>query len=137
MSNSWVFDRQTTIYSRIKAIGTSKLKKKYPDINFTQDGRVVTSPKFPNVYIKFLQPMESGKDLEGNGINAVNLTVEIDVTVTQSMGMQVCNEVSWIIVDVLKEMCFDAQMPYFDATSTETYRTIARYSRVIGYNDVL
>lgn len=137
MSNTWVLDRQTTIYSRIKAITTSKLKKKYPNINITQDSRVLTNPQFPNVYIKFLQPMESGKDIEGKSINAVNMTVEIDVTVTQTMGMNVANEVSWIVVDILKEMGFDAQMPYFDAPSTEIYRTIARYSRVIGYNDIL
>ena len=137
MSNSWVADRETTIYSKVKAKLTSKFIKTYPDINITQDGKKIVDPKFPNIFISFLQPVEQGKDLEGKTINAVLLTMQIDVSVSRAMGMTVANEVSWAIVDILKDMGFEASMPYFSSDMEEVYRSIARYSRVIGYNDTI
>jgi len=135
--NTWVLDREQTIYSKTKALVLSRLRKKYPDITVTQDSRVLTDPKFPNVFIKFLQPIEQGQDLVGDAINAVLLTVQIEVTVTQEQGMMVANEVSWVLLDVYKSMGFGASMPYFDTSTTKTYRTISRFTRIIGYNDII
>ena len=134
MSN-WVLDRQTTIYSKAKAMLTAELKSKYPDLYITDNGETVSNPKFPSIYINFLQPIERGQDLENISINAIYLTAEVQVTVTTAQGMNVAREVSYTVTDVFKSMRFNATMPDFNNDGDGTKRMIARYSRIIGYND--
>lgn len=134
MSN-WVLDRQTTIYSKAKAMLNAELKSKYPDLFITDNGEVVSNAKFPSIYINFLQPTERGRDLEGDVINAIYLTVEVQVSVTSAQGLKVAREVSYAVVDVFKSMRFDATMPDFENDGDGTKRMIARYARIIGYND--
>ena len=136
MDSSWVFDAQTKIYSRLKAICESKLKTSYPDISVTMDSHVPTNPKFPNVYMHFLPPVETGNDLVGQDINAIYLTAQVEVTVENAQGMIVANEVSTVVADCMKEMRFVATLPEFVDTDTE-YRTISRYARTLGQGDVL
>lgn len=136
MDNSWVFDIQDKIYSRLDAICRAKLSRKYPDISVTMDNNVSTTAKFPNVYLHFLPMMEIGNDLDGKDINAVNLTAQVDVTVTNSQEMSVANEVSQVVVNCMKDMRFNATLPEFVNTSSE-YRTVSRFTRTIGNADKL
>lgn len=136
MDNSWVFDIQDKIYSRLEAVCIAKLSGKYPNINVTMDSHVPTKPKFPNVYLHFLPPIEVGKDLDGADVNAIYLTAQIEVTVTSAQEMSVANKVSQVVVDCMKEMRFSATLPEFVNTDTE-YRTVSRYARTIGNADKL
>lgn len=135
VDNSWVLDTQISIYSKAKAILTSKLKSKYSDLFITDNNEVPSTPKFPSIYIEFLEPAERGKDLEGKSINAIYLTIQVKVTTTKEQGMEVAREVSYTVLNVFKNMNFEATMPFFDNSGDGTKTMIARYSRVIGYND--
>ena len=135
-NNSWVFDIQDKVYSRLEAMCISKLSKSYKDINVTMDNHKVTSPKFPNVYLHFLSPLEVGNDLDGADLNAVYLTAQIEVTVTTAQGMSVANDVSQVVINCMKEMRFSATLPEFFNTDSE-YRTVSRFSRVIGNEEEL
>ena len=137
MDNSWFFDIQDKIYSRLDAICTAKLSRKYRDINVTMDNQLSTHPKFPNVYLHFLSPIEVGKDLDGKDVNAIYLTAQIEVTVTNAQEMSTANEVSQVVMDCMKEKRFAAtSLPEFVNTDTE-YRTVSRYARTIGNADTL
>lgn len=62
MDNSWVFDLETKLLSLIKVKTESILKKKYPDIFYTN----TDSPKdvinhFPTVYVHELPGVEKAK----------------------------------------------------------------------------
>lgn len=133
--NKWVLDVQTKIYSKAKAMLTARLLKKYPKLYITDDDENPTDAQFPTIYIQFLEPSERGQDLEGNGINAVYLTVEVEVTATKTQGMMVAKEVAYEVVDVFKSMMFNGRLPIFANDGSGTKRMVARYSRVIGYND--
>lgn len=64
----------TRIEHRVKkAIGAS-----YPNISFTTEISEIP-PSFPNVYIHLTSESETGKDLQGNSINAMNFSVQIVV----------------------------------------------------------
>ena len=135
-NSSWVFDIQDKIYSRLEALCTVKLIDKYPDINVTMDSHVPTFPKFPSVYLHFLPPIETGKDLDGKDVNAIYLTAQVEVTVTKAQEMAVANEVSQVVVDCMKEMRFTATLPEFVNSDSE-YRTVSRFARVIGNEETL
>lgn len=136
MDNSWVFDIQNKIYSRLEAVCLAKLSRSYPDINVTMNSNVPTHPKFPSVYLHFLSPIEIGKDLNGSDVNAIYLTAQVEVTVTKAQEMSVASEVSQVVMDCMKDMRFSATLPEFVNTDTE-YRTVSRYARTLGNADTL
>ncbi len=130
-----MLDIETTVFSRIKAILTSKLKTKYPDITFTTSDKVSSNPKFPNVYVHMLGSQEIGEDLENNTINGVLATFQIETTDNekQTIAKDVMNEV----VGVMKDMRFSVVlMPEFQNTDTAK-RCVARFRRTIGNLDIL
>lgn len=137
MSSRWVNDVQTQIYSIVKAKTISALKNKYPDIFFTQEDDVRINPKFPTVYINFLQPIEKGKDLVGVDINGINLTIQAEITTNKSQGMTGARDVAYEVLDHLKELGFSGNMPAFEQNTTDIKRMTMRVSRIIGYNDIL
>lgn len=126
---------ESQVFSRIKANFSDRIKKRYPDLNFTTSDRSSTKAKFPTVYIHLMQPTETGETLDGTEINAINASFQIDVTDNQNQGR--ADEVSNEALRIMKTMRFRvSSMPFHD-NSGDTYRTIARYQRIIGSGDVL
>ena len=128
-----MLDVETIVFSRIKAKATEKFKTKYRDISFTTSNKVVSSPKFPNVYVHLLGSPEIGNDLEGNKINGIDATFQIEVTdnESQSRAKDVMNEV----VGIVKEMRFSiSSMPEVNNTDS-TFRCVMRCGRIIGSLD--
>ena len=80
MDNAWAIELGPTIYSIVKAKATEQLKDKYPTLNVTDKGESDQPAVFPTVYIHELPGMELGQDLEGQTINAVRETIQVDVT---------------------------------------------------------
>lgn len=132
----WTSDIGTTVFSRIKAKGMAELKKAYPNINFTQSDRSSTTPKFPTVFCKDISSPEQGQTLDGQSVNAVLYSVQIEVTDNGSTFIT-AKTVMNKIVDYMKEMRFQiVGTPEFQNTSN-VYRMVARFRRMIGANDVI
>lgn len=133
--NQWVFDLETTIFSIVKAKAMRKLKARYPNINITDSSKSTSKATFPTVYIHELPGVEYGADLGGRDINAVLETIQVDVTT--NTNQRDAKIVMSGVAGVFKEMRFEVTaMPEFDG-SGETYRSTARFRRVIGANDAL
>ena len=130
-----MLDIETIVFSRIKAKTESKLKTKYPNISFTTSDKVSKKPKFPNVYVHLMGSTETGGDLEGNTINGVLTTFQIEVTDNENQSR--AKEVMDAVVGVVKEMRFSiTAMPEFKNTNS-AYRSVVRCRRTIGSLDVL
>lgn len=126
---------ETQVFSLIKAKFSAKIKAKYKDLNFTTSDRSSTKPKFPTVYVHFMESPEIGSTLEGTEIPGINATFQIDVTDNQSQAR--ADEVAKEILRIMKSMRFKpVGMPFHD-NSGDTYRTISRYRRATGDGDIL
>lgn len=126
---------ETQVFSRIKYGFSERVRKAYPDLNFTTSDRASTEPKFPTVYVHLMQSLEIGSTLEGTDLVAMNASFQIEVTDNQSSAR--ADEVSREVLRIMKVMRFRASgMPFRDNTG-DTYRTVARYQRVIADGDVL
>lgn len=126
---------ESQIFSRIKANFSDRIKKKYPDLNFTTSNKTPTKAKFPTVYIHFMESPEIGSDLEGASINGITATFQIDVTDNQSQAR--ADEVSKEVLRIMRTMRFKSvSMPLHD-NSGDTYRTISRFRRPVGAGDIL
>ena len=135
---SWVYDRQTTIFSKVRAILLSRLKSKYPDLYITEDNATPTKPKFPTVYISFIGAPERGQTIENTTVNAVEMTVEVHVKVTTAQGVTVNQEVAWEVVDAFKSLGFNVTLPNMATSNIDgIYESVSRYTRIIGNGDVL
>lgn len=136
--NLWVLDAETTIFSRAKGIIVSTLKSAYPDIDVTKSDCANENAKFPTVYIHALQPYERGNDLENDGVNAVDLTYQVEVYVTKTQNIEVARKVSSVVINAFKSMRFNAVMPETSvSTPTGTLRSIMRFTRVLGSNETI
>lgn len=133
--NSWAYDIEGTVYSIAKAKTYSAIKKKYPNLLFTDKGQSDSSPTFPTVYIHMLAPTEQGRTIDGQSINGLLVTVQVDVTTNTSSS-----DVRWVmseIAETFKEMRFEAKPMPETTYSDKIYRSTARFRRVIGANDRL
>lgn len=132
----WTSDITSIVFTRIKAIGNKKLKTKYPNINFTTSSEAPTTPKFPTVYVKRLQGAERGQDLEGTSVNATLCSFQVEVT-TNTNDTE-AQEVADVVCSIMKSMAFQILgEPFPDNTQKGVSRNVARYQRVIGYNDIV
>lgn len=126
---------ESQVFSRIKYGFSKSIKEKYPDLNFTTEDQSSTKPKFPTVYIHLMPSNSIGDTLEGEKVEGVGTSFQVDVTDNQSNSRagEVANEVQRIMVS----MGFKPRpIPYFDNTDS-THRSVARYYRGIGDDDVL
>lgn len=133
--NQWVFNLESKIFSIIKKKALDSLKESYPNIFITSSGKSTAKATFPTVLIHEMAGSELGSDLEGTAINAVRETFQIDVTTNTSQSD--AKKVMSVIIMEFKKLRFQStEMPEFDDGS-ETYRSTARVTRVIGANDKL
>ena len=133
--NQWAFDLETKIFSVIKSRAEGKIKEKYPNAYLTNISKATAKATFPTVYIHELPGVEIGTDLEGISINGVRETFQVDITTNTSQSD--AKRVMSIVADEFKQMKFQiTAMPEFGDTG-DTYRSTARFRRVIGANDIL
>lgn len=138
MGVEWVASLQSKVYSRIVNEFSKKMKENYgmTDVdNFSTDLSKYTKAHFPFVLVQMLPALERGQDLEGDTINAGLFTFQVDVTDNKSQKR--AKEVAYEILRIMKAMRFEVtSMPSFEDT-TDTYRSTARYRRVIGSGDAI
>lgn len=136
VNNSWIADLQTSIFSRLKAIGMTKLKIKYPNINFTTIPIDVKNATFPTIYVHELTPVETNPDLEGEIINSINYAIQIEVFANDTNRTD-AKLISYTLMDIMKSMCFEGEsLPLTEYGSSVT-RCIARYRRNISLGDII
>ena len=133
----WTMMVPSMIFTRIKNEFSAKTKEKYKmtDKNFSTVGSSDTPAVFPFVYVKMLEPLETGRDLEGISINAGIYTFQIDVTDNKSKSN--ARAAMTEVLRVMKKMAFQViQMPVYEDTK-DVHRCTARFRRTISENDIL
>ena len=133
IDNSWCFDLEPLLFTKVKAEGNKLLKAKYPKIVFTNTDVNKGTPIFPCVYIHSINGTETGNDITNNTINAVNYTMQIDVVTDTSQSD--CRYISSVIGVVFRSLGFTvATFPYSENGSAY-YRYVMRVQRIIGHGD--
>lgn len=133
-NEDWAFSIEEQVFTIVKNKGLKQLKSKYPNIFFTStDLPADATIKYPTVYIHGLNASETGMDLKNNHINAVFQSFQVDVTTNKSQDE--ANKVMAVIATIFKSMYFTVSaMPTFENGNT-TYRSTARFRRIIASGD--
>lgn len=134
-ANDWAIDLENTVTALVKATTLTQLKKTYPKIVITNEVENSGQAVFPTVYIHLLSAVEQGQTLDGQTINALLATFQVDVTTNTSKPD--CRKVMAVITDAFKTMRFQGNaMPEF-SISNKVHKSTARFRRLIGANDRL
>lgn len=125
---------ESQVFTQIKARMPTKIKTKYPDLNFTTSARSPTTPKFPTVYVHFMESPEAGITTENNEVEAVasSFQVEVSDNVNQNRATEVARE----ILKIMKSIGYHATTMPMNADTDSVHRNVARYRRTIGHEDV-
>ena len=141
IDNLWVFDNETRIISNLNSFAIPVLKQNFTNMKF-QEGITITNLKsrltgtiFPTIYVHEMSGTEKGQTIDGQTINAVADTYQVDVIVNTQQSD--AKKILAIVASVFKRMRFEViSMPEFDSEE-KIYRSTARFSRLIAANDRL
>lgn len=110
-------------------------RQKYPEASFTTVAKSSSPPSFPNVYFQKLQGAALGYTLEDAQINAVRLSLQIEVA--DNKKQQTAEDISWHIAEIMADMGFLMAGDPFQMEMEDAYRYVARYTRIIGASESL
>ena len=139
VDNTWAYEIETKVLGLISSYAIPRLKKldifnttRFTNAVTNEEGRL-SGTICPTIYVHELAGVEQGKDLEGQSINAVLETFQIDcITNTKQSDAK---QIMRVVADVMKELRFEiVSMPEFKSQD-KVYRSTARFRRVIGRND--
>lgn len=131
----WIDEIESTVFSRVKIEGTVELKSKFPKIKYTSENASDDSAVFPTVFVQELPSSEIGKDLEGNAVNGVLSTFQIDVS--DNASKQNCKTVLSKAVESMLKMRFELSSTPVYRKDSNVWVGTARFRRTIGFNDIL
>lgn len=137
MDNTWIMKLQSIVLTRLKNQFSSDLLTdlSMTKKNFSTVQNSASKPIFPYVYVKQYGLPEILQSIEGNSINGVNFTLQIDVIDNQSQNRS--NKVMSEVISIMKDMSFQVKsFPSFDENIDE-YRTTVTFQRYVGASDNL
>lgn len=130
----WIMDIPLKVLMRLRVEGMKSLSEYYPDLNITDDDKQLEKPSFPTVFMQDIGGAEQGQDIEGKSVNAVLSTIQIDVVDNKKRSN--VREVMSEMIRIMKSMGYSiTTTANFERTQDNTYRMVARFRRMIGYND--
>lgn len=132
----WTNSIYTSVFSRVSANGTIRLKSKYPKINFTNSTPKSKNTTFPVVVITKLPGVETGRDLEGSFVNGIISGMQIDVIT--NTRQEDADYIADVCLDLMKSLRYEMTgEPYTNTQNENEYRNTSRYKRNIDYGDII
>lgn len=133
MVNDWVSELEPRIFTIIKtSLLDNGILTRYPTLKFVTPGKSYVPSDFPTVWIREIQGIELGQDLDNTTINAVSENIQLDVI---SLERQISRRIANEVVAEFKKLRFNmvlSPMSYED--DLKAYCS-ARFSRVIAMGD--
>lgn len=119
----------------ISAIKTGLIAKhpKFTDDNFTSLDVQESTAVFPMIKIKVASMPERGMDFEGDTINAVDTTFQIDVMTNKSQDT--ANKIVEEIIPIMKRMRFQITSMPISSKEGDVFRSVIRCKRSVGSGD--
>ena len=135
MTNDWVYDIESRVFTIVKGKTEKTVRKKFPTAKYTTSDTSDQTAVFPTIFIHELESPEDDMDLECGEVNSIYCTFEVKVTVDSKR-----EDAKWIakqITEAFRTLKFHTVMFPLTTGHNATYETIVRVRRLIGNNDIL
>lgn len=126
---------ESLVFSRIKTSVSKALITKYKDLNFSTSNRARSNTKYPMVYIHMLESPEVASTTEGDTVEGVLASFQIDVYDDQSQERT--KDVADEVLKAVKNMRFQVIGFPYNSNTDSIYRKIIRIRRNICDDDIL
>lgn len=131
----WTDDVESIVLTKIKHSFPERLKRNFPDLNFTTEGANDTEAKFPCVYLQRLPGYETAESLDGK--KTAGGIFSFQVTVSDNSSRQTAKRVMDEVINTMAKMHFSVvQLPVPQKVNS-IYLEIARFRRTIAEGDIL
>lgn len=132
---TWTSELGARIFTIVKtSLIDNGIMERYPTLQFVSPDKQYIPSEFPTVWIREIQSIEMGNDLDNTTINAVSENIQVDVI---SRERQISRRVMSEVVVEFKKLRFNVNaLPLLREDELKAY-CFARFNRTIGYNDVL
>lgn len=131
--NEWIEDLDSTIFTLLKINMPSVIQEKYPNMRYTTVNNNKLPSQFPTVRVQVVDAPERGRDLDNMTVNAVYMTIQVDVLSNKSKSES--KEIAFAIQRTLKNLSFEVKTP-ISTEEGDIYRYIVRASRSFANGDV-
>lgn len=131
----WTSNLESQIFSIVKYKSQAEIKEKYPNAFFTTSDEIITTPKFPTIYIHELNGSETGQTTEGTEIDAVDYSMQIEVSMnTKKSDVKAIMD---ILLEQFKSLSFSVVSIPPITSASGVFRGICRVRRTIGGEDMI
>ena len=137
VSDTWFSEIESTIFTHLSYRLVERVGAPYPELNCTtssQSESLENVDDFPAIYIHLLPPLEMGNDLTNETVNALNVTMELQVFSDDSEDQ--CRKIMATAIQEMKLLHFNVNMFPDPQTNDKKYFAIARFSRIVGNGDM-
>lgn len=121
------------VFTEVKDYVKSK-QKNLTDANFTSDDISEDNAVFPTIKIKVMSMKETGGDIEGSTVNAVDVKFQVDVVAKTPSQVDLIIQYALI---AFKKMRFIISSMPISTHEGDIYRSMMRCERIVGSGDVL
>lgn len=130
---SWASELEARIFTIVKSsLIDNGITERYPTLRFVSPGKQYIPSDFPTVWIREIQSIEVGKDLDGTSINAVSENIQVDVI---SRERQISRNIMNEVVVEFKKLRFNMSfLPISTEDDLKSY-CFARFNRTVGMSD--
>lgn len=132
---TWTSELGARIFTIVKtSLIDNGIMERYPTLQFVSPDKQYIPSDFPTVWIREIQSIEMGNDLDNTTINAVSENIQVDVI---SRERQISRKIMCEVVVEFKKLRFNVNaLPLSREDDLKAY-CFARFNRTIGYNDAL
>jgi len=136
MGYAWVEERESDIYTLVKARSKRNLVEQFPNIKFTtNEGTGANSTQYPTVYIHAIEGFERANDNENDNVNAFDFNFQIEVTCSKEQGRESTRKVIAEVLDQFKKLRFTVRSKAVYISDTAIDTGISRVSRTFAESD--
>ena len=135
MTNDWVIENESRVFTIVKALIEDELKVDFPTIRFTTSNESSSDPVFPTIYIKEQNGAELAADMNSSDVNAMSLTYHVTVTVNTTKSD--LKKILRFVLRAFKKLHFRCSSNFDVQTDANMYVAIASFHRTIGSDDEL
>jgi len=133
MDELWFTQLESKVFSQIEYMLKGRADAPYPTLNCTTVNQTAMPTELPTLYVRELNPVERGQDLDNARINAVLHTVEIQAWTDK--GQSDCKGILVAALVEMKRLRYDIVMMPTVQTQSGIAWGAFRARRLIGADD--
>lgn len=136
ISDNWFLEIESTLFTLLQYELVEKESAPFPELSCTtssENDSIEGVSDFPSLYVHMLPAPEVGQDLTNDTVNAVRVTLELQVFSNKNESQ--CRKIMAEAIKIMKRLRFNIPLFPDPQTANKKYYAVARFTRIVGGGD--